>query len=302
MPEQGERPPLLAVIGQPQVGKKALLSRILGRPATSERATWTIDTRCYTVDVECLVAVPEQAARTCDYEAVVLVFQADQEESFPPCKQWASQAELTQTEIRLCVANQLDRVIGSDQAAADQRQQWTESVREWCSEEMFEYIEVGKAEVPVAVDPNYCLGLKICRSQSPYSRSLQGMLCDVLSSRGSSARLPEPLSVLRMPGDLAQVSAENEGVDERLADRDGEQQGVRRVIAALQAHTWPGLEMKNPTAANSSAAGASGGVAYAFASFALFMVTGLPSFPESRRWWLQESKPSIPLMAQQCLS
>ena len=41
-----------------------------------------------------------------------------------------------------------------------------------------------------------------------------------------------------------QISADNLELDEQLAARDGEQQGVRRVISALHAHTWPGLQMK----------------------------------------------------------
>ncbi|KAK9815021.1 hypothetical protein WJX73_005062 [Symbiochloris irregularis] len=66
----------------------------------------------------------------------------------------------------------------------------------------------------------------------------------------SSAEEPEWVAACRdwcleQGFEYIKVSAGAPAVDERLSDRDGEQQGVRRVLSALQAHMWPGLQMKH---------------------------------------------------------
>ena len=158
MSEQRTTHPLLAIVGDPQVGKKALLERILHRPPLSsvESAIWTIDTRYYLADVSCLITSPQLASRPQDYEAVVLVFAVDQQQTFETCKLWASQADISQAEVRLCVANKCDKLSSPSSEAAAQHQLWAESCREWCSQEYFEYIEASQP-VTLPYDDPICM-------------------------------------------------------------------------------------------------------------------------------------------------
>lgn len=146
MPAELQRPelPVLAVVGAPSVGKKAVLSRVIGVPCeaatSSNTVIWNIDTRYYTADVSCLIAEPHQAARADEYEAVILVFAADQQPSFLACKQWAVQADLSRAELKLCISNKSDRLSVSEDSL--QRPPWLEDCKEWCCQEFFEFIEV----------------------------------------------------------------------------------------------------------------------------------------------------------------
>lgn len=134
--------PILAIVGDVGVGRKTLLSRILGRPLApgSEAAIWDIDTRYYTAQAQCQILNVMQATSLQEPEAVILVCTGNQQANFRSCQQWASTADLASVEVRLCVANQFDRLQNSGDELDEQN--WVEDCREWCSEHCYEYIEV----------------------------------------------------------------------------------------------------------------------------------------------------------------
>lgn len=82
-------------------------------------------------------------------EALVLVFDADSEASLLEVQRWAAGGAADAAEVRLVVANKVDRLVevstadGSAGATppALQRSAWLAGAQSWCSEHHFEYIE-----------------------------------------------------------------------------------------------------------------------------------------------------------------
>ena len=82
-------------------------------------------------------------------EALVLVFDASSEASLHEVQRWLAADAADAAEVRLVVANKVDRLAdalaanGSAGAAsaALQRSAWLTGAQAWCSEHLFEYIE-----------------------------------------------------------------------------------------------------------------------------------------------------------------
>lgn len=179
------------VVGGAGVGKRCLLSRLLnikeassGQPLQQQQP-WGLDTKYYRAQVlverQLPTAKANPAAATCG--GLVLVFAADQDSSFLAVKQWVEQLPSDVADVRLCVANKVDKLQNprsSQQESAVQRTPMLQEAMQWCADSLFEYIEVSSTDVEL---------------------------------------------------------------DQQLVWEE-QQQGVRRVKEALEAHMWPGLKMK----------------------------------------------------------
>lgn len=83
-------------------------------------------------------------------EAVVLVFDATSEASLAEVQRWAAASALQAAEIRLMVANKVDRLMKGPHAdgsiegspTALKRSSRLAAAQAWCSEHLYEYIEV----------------------------------------------------------------------------------------------------------------------------------------------------------------
>jgi hypothetical protein len=74
------------------------------------------------------------AAQGC--EAAVLVVDAGDTGSWAAVREWAEGVDMERAGIRLCVVNKADRLHACH---------WLGQIQEWCLENMFEPIQVGKA-------------------------------------------------------------------------------------------------------------------------------------------------------------
>ena len=134
--------PCVLVVGCAAVGKKTLISRITGS-RSDQQVLWTIDTKYYTAQAQILsVNIPpnnnhDSSAQDC--ESLILIFDAQREETFRQAKEWLIQQSVS-PEITLLVANKSELLRGPDGAV--QRQTWHEEAQDWCCEQLFEYIEV----------------------------------------------------------------------------------------------------------------------------------------------------------------
>jgi hypothetical protein len=82
----------------------------------------------------------------------VLVFDATRQDSLALVQQWAAMSRADAAEVRLLVANKVDRLVeqpppanGSAQPApppAPRRSPWLVAAQAWCSEHLYEYVEV----------------------------------------------------------------------------------------------------------------------------------------------------------------
>jgi len=100
-----------------------------------------LDTKYYTAGVACTAALPRPAdLGAC--EALVLVFDATCEASFTAVASWHAQHEEQTADagVRLAVATKLDLV-----KPGAPREPWLQAVQEWCSEQLFEYVETAAA-------------------------------------------------------------------------------------------------------------------------------------------------------------
>jgi hypothetical protein len=193
--------PACLIVGAPAVGKFTLiralqLSPELKAPSPADY-TVRLDTKYYTADVAVRALTTQQQDKQKQLhadaweqlQALVLVFDASSEASFTSVRSWAETRDTDSIEVKLLVANKVDRLQQQSLtasstaagAAAACRTQWLQDVMSWCVDQGFEYIE---------------------------------------------------------------AAAGNPAVDAAL-QLDGEPQGVARVLAALQAHMWPGLVQKD---------------------------------------------------------
>ena len=127
------------------------------------------------------------------------------------------------------------------------RPSWLKTAQEWCSQELFEYIEVKplshKQMEPLcsscrscfATDttPGLVLLSRLTAMQAVKRRFIWLSHLTVELYKGQSLDGTSQLQAAPFAPD----------VDNQLM-LDGEPQGVQRILAALQAHTWPGLRMK----------------------------------------------------------
>lgn len=138
--------PCILVVGCADVGKKTLISRITGTSDQQVPILWTIDTKYYTaqakfVSRECS-SDNSQLSRDC--ESLILVFDAEREETFRAAKQWLADQNIN-PEISLLVANKSELL--RHEGCAVQRQPWHGEAQDWCCEHLYEYIEVTSGDL-----------------------------------------------------------------------------------------------------------------------------------------------------------
>ena len=145
----------ILVIGESGVGKDALISRVIDPSKHSaqprDRQLWHLDTKYYTAQVWIEQGLPETdayaSAGTCG--GLVLVFAANLESSFLAVKRWAEQLPHESADVRLCIANKVDKCLSSDsslQKPALQHSDWRQQAMQWCADSLFEYIEVSSTD------------------------------------------------------------------------------------------------------------------------------------------------------------
>eukprot|EP00879_Flechtneria_rotunda_P002412 GHRR01002608.1.p1 GENE.GHRR01002608.1~~GHRR01002608.1.p1 ORF type:complete len:363 (+),score=129.99 GHRR01002608.1:157-1245(+) len=169
----------LLIVGTAAVGKYTLIRglQIDQEPKTNTGLyTLTLDTKYYTAEV-LLRSTTTQHQLDSPFEALVLVFDASQKNTFDRVRAWAETHITKDTEIQLLVANKADLL---QQSGRQPKQTWHDDAMKWACEHGFEYIK-------------------------------------------TAAGCPS--------------------VDAQLQS-DGDQQGVARVLAALQAHVWPDMVPK----------------------------------------------------------
>lgn len=148
------------IVGESGVGKQALLSRLLHSNTSSSKQSlkqqqwWDLDTKYYTARVVVERQLPSTeanpAAATCG--GLVLVFAADQASTFLAVKQWVEQLPSDVADVRLCVANKIDKLLSPDcshQEPAVQRSTLLQEAMQWCADSLFEYVEVSSIDVEV---------------------------------------------------------------------------------------------------------------------------------------------------------
>ena len=144
------------IIGESGVGKQALIKRILSRSSLSSvqqkgKQLWYLDTKYYTaqVRVDQGLPTPDTYARAATCGGLVLVFAANQESSFLAVKEWAEQLPSDSADVRLCIANKVDRCLSPDCSPQEPRLQhsaWRQQAAQWCADSLFEYIEVSSTD------------------------------------------------------------------------------------------------------------------------------------------------------------
>lgn len=183
--------PHAVLVGAPSTGKHRLIQSLTGSADKTQGSSYplSLDTKYYTAEVAVRAASARHSLDLASCEALVLVFDASSEASFQAIKSWNAVNDSSDLDVRLVVATKVDLLHDASRGIA--RQRWLTEAMEWCSEQMFEYIETAAAQ----------------------------------------AQLDSTLQL------------------------DEEQQGVARVLAALQAHTWPGLVMKPRPGVTAAGAG-----------------------------------------------
>jgi alpha- and gamma-adaptin-binding protein p34 len=185
--------PSIWVVGQQQVGKHHIAQSVAG--VSGDKAgsyAWKIDTKYYTAEVNLhAFRFSQQPLDGQPPEAVVIIIDASDQHSFDAARTWTSREEWSSAEIKLLVANKIDKLCG--QGGVPARPKWLEGVTEWCTDNCCEYIE-------------------------------------------AAPKFPR--------------------IDAELMF-DGEKQGIARIVAALQAHMWPGMARKSEPVSDEGPASAS---------------------------------------------
>ena len=142
----------------------------------------------------------------------------NRETTFESLKSWAAANETSDgAEIKLCIANRVDALW---EGGGVKRSDWMEAAQNWCTDNLYEYIEVTQST-------QHTLRISI-----------------MLPGCGDTKRqVPEHALCLG-----SQVAPQNPDIDACL-ELEGVKQGLRRVVLALEAHMWPGLTMKVDTEA-----------------------------------------------------
>ena len=217
--------PSVLIVGSSGVGKKTLTLRITGSATDRETlALWRIDTKYYTAHarIDSIKCTPNAIQNsTCpDCEALVLVVDAQREETYREVKEWLAHQSIS-PEVMLFVTNKSELLRAADGSV--NRQSWHEEAQDWCCQQLFEYIEV--------IMDMSGMHKKLALSQSVMHSKVYSYYCQ-----------PVKLPVFDK-NYFVQVCAADEAVDQSLL-LDGDPQGVKRVVDALEAHTWPGLQLK----------------------------------------------------------
>uniref|UniRef100_A0A0C9SB09 TSA: Wollemia nobilis Ref_Wollemi_Transcript_1339_1690 transcribed RNA sequence n=1 Tax=Wollemia nobilis TaxID=56998 RepID=A0A0C9SB09_9CONI len=224
--------PSIFIVGSPNVGKRAILSRLLSLQSeenaiSSSEITchgWSIDTKYYTADVCVWLAhLGEKTAGSarslsthCD--ALVMVFDLSNSSSFDILQDWISGIEMQKFEILLCVGNKADLLPGHFAHAEYRRQ--IQIRGESSSDPHPEFWDYGihRSE-----------GSSLLNDDKEPSDGVQRSVTEWCNQNNI---------------EYIEACAINDAFDKCMSI-NGDSQGVKRIREALSAHMWPGMVMKS---------------------------------------------------------
>ncbi|XP_050366785.1 uncharacterized protein LOC126785205 [Argentina anserina] len=226
-----EKRPGIVFIGSPTVGKRTLISRLLGlelddgsdsSPAQLAVHGWSINTKYYTADVSVWMAhLDEQFSieKLPMYDqlaALIMVFDTTELSSLVALQKSVSRNDLQKFDVLLCIGNKVDLVPGHPVHVEYRRRLL--KVGEPFADSQSDFAEYGISETE---------GSSLLGEDEPDWEARGSCLewctennIEYIEACGSNAEFDKCLSV------------------------DGDSQGVERLFGALSAHMWPGMILK----------------------------------------------------------
>ncbi|EYU40323.1 hypothetical protein ABFS82_02G136900 [Erythranthe guttata] len=226
-----EKRPAIFVVGSPNVGKRTLLSRLLGvdfedSPDPSPELLvhgWTINTKYYTADVSVWTAHLCDELSITSFPAIerlvalVMVFDVNDLSSLVVLKEWVSQTEIQKFDVLLCIGNKVDLLPGHPAHIEYKRRLLKHG--ESSVDPHLDFSEYGISETE---------GSSLLGDEEP----LSGFKTSCLEW------------CLEHNIEYVEACASNADFD-RCLSVDGDSQGVERLFGALSAHMWPGMLLKS---------------------------------------------------------
>lgn len=225
-----EKKPGILILGSPNVGKRALIARLLS--VDSEDAfesssnilsyPWTINTKYYNADVSVWMAHLHEdfsigALPAYDQlVALVMVFDVTDLSSFVALKDFVSRTDILKFEILLCIGNKVDLLPGHS-AHVEYRRRLLKSADS--SGSPYTEMDSGISETE--------------------GSSLLGDDDDSFDTKRSYLEWCLEHSI-----EYVEACASNAEFDKCLSV-DGDSQGAERLFGALSAYMWPGMILKS---------------------------------------------------------
>ncbi|KAL8556301.1 hypothetical protein ACS0TY_003938 [Phlomoides rotata] len=228
--ESLEKRPAIFVVGSPNVGKRTLLSRLLG--VDFEDASdpspellvhgWTINTKYYTADVAVWTAHLSDELYIASLPVVdrvvslVMVFDTSDLSSFAALKKWVSSIDIQKFDILLCLGNKVDLLPGHPAHIEYKRR----------------LLKKGESSVNPLDFSEY--GISETEGSS------------LLGNEESSWEFRKSHIEWCLEHNIEYVEACASNIDfDKCLSVDGDSQGVERLYGALSAHMWPGMQLKS---------------------------------------------------------
>ncbi|KAL8543171.1 hypothetical protein ACS0TY_003902 [Phlomoides rotata] len=228
--ESLEKRPAIFVVGSPNVGKRTLLSRLLG--VDFEDASdpspellvhgWTINTKYYTADVAVWTAHLSDELYIANLPVVdrvvslVMVFDTSDLSSFAALKKWVSSIDIQKFDILLCLGNKVDLLPGHPAHIEYKRR----------------LLKKGESSVNPLDFSEY--GISETEGSS------------LLGNEESSWEFRKSHIEWCLEHNIEYVEACASNIDfDKCLSVDGDSQGVERLYGALSAHMWPGMQLKS---------------------------------------------------------
>ncbi|KAH7432863.1 hypothetical protein KP509_07G043900 [Ceratopteris richardii] len=228
--------PRILLAGPPNVGKRSILQRLLamgkvkGSPFSSSGIHshgWMLETKYYTADV-CISTASLVDAETRENakayvssnqcQALVLIFDLSNFSTFDTIQEWVTAIDRQHLEILLCVGNKADRL--PDHFAHREYRRRLQKKGESSSEPHPEFWDFGIQETD---------GSGLLSDKENSADQLRGICMDWCSEHGI-----EYLEACAL-----------DHLFDRCISIEGDSQGLNRVLGALSAHMWPGLNLKS---------------------------------------------------------